>query len=185
MHINAYCLEGDGGDGDGKIKRRALLRKALSLSLSGIMAYFELESSGLREEIRYRYCHKGKQRSETFPYRLADGQWHKIALSISASQLLLHVDCNSVKIAGDHQLFVFFNLEQITVIKHRMAGVPIKVASLNSAKYEWSGFAVVLEFVLLLASSPSKRSDLCDISLEDSQVCALNCCLLRALCGMR
>lgn len=38
MHINAYCLEGDGGDGDGKIKRRALLRKALSLSLSGIMA---------------------------------------------------------------------------------------------------------------------------------------------------
>lgn len=65
------------------------------------------------------------------------------------------------------------------------AGVPIKVASLNSAKYEWSGFAVVLEFVLLLASSPSKRSDLCDISLEDSQVCALNCCLLRALCGMR
>ncbi|XP_047658859.1 protein kinase C-binding protein NELL1 isoform X3 [Tachysurus fulvidraco] len=59
-------------------------------------SYFELESSGLREEIRYRYCHKGKQRSETFPYRLADGQWHKIALSISASQLLLHVDCNRI-----------------------------------------------------------------------------------------
>ncbi|KAF5880148.1 protein kinase C-binding protein NELL1, partial [Clarias magur] len=57
-------------------------------------SYFELESSGLREEIRYKYHHKGKQRSETFPYRLADGQWHKIALSISGSHLLLHVDCN-------------------------------------------------------------------------------------------
>lgn len=32
------------------------------------------------------------------------------------------LDFLSVKIAGDHQLFVFFNLEQITVIKHRMAG---------------------------------------------------------------
>ncbi|KAF4083542.1 hypothetical protein AMELA_G00143170 [Ameiurus melas] len=59
-------------------------------------SYFELESSGLREEIRYKYRHKGKQRSETFPYRLADGQWHKIALSISASHLLLHVDCNRI-----------------------------------------------------------------------------------------
>ncbi|KAL6468518.1 hypothetical protein MHYP_G00220420 [Metynnis hypsauchen] len=58
-------------------------------------SYFELESSGLREEIRYHYRHNGKPRSETFPYRLADGQWHKIALTISASHLLLHVDCNS------------------------------------------------------------------------------------------
>ncbi|XP_072515963.1 protein kinase C-binding protein NELL1-like [Salminus brasiliensis] len=59
-------------------------------------SYFELESSGLREEIRYHYRHNGKPRSETFPYRLADGQWHKIALTISASHLLLHVDCNRI-----------------------------------------------------------------------------------------
>ncbi|XP_062869522.1 protein kinase C-binding protein NELL1-like [Trichomycterus rosablanca] len=59
-------------------------------------SYFELESSGLREEIRYKYRHKGKPRSETFPYRLADGQWHKIALSISTNHLLLHVDCNRI-----------------------------------------------------------------------------------------
>ncbi|XP_035383802.1 protein kinase C-binding protein NELL1 [Electrophorus electricus] len=59
-------------------------------------SYFELESSGLREEIHYHYRHKGMQRSETFPYRLADGQWHKIALSVSASHLLLHVDCNRI-----------------------------------------------------------------------------------------
>ncbi|KAK1891365.1 Protein kinase C-binding protein NELL1, partial [Dissostichus eleginoides] len=57
-------------------------------------SYFELESSGVREEIRYHYRFKGKPRSESFPYRLADGQWHKIALTISATHLLLHVDCN-------------------------------------------------------------------------------------------
>uniref|UniRef100_A0A8C7UGB1 Neural EGFL like 1 n=1 Tax=Oncorhynchus mykiss TaxID=8022 RepID=A0A8C7UGB1_ONCMY len=59
-------------------------------------SYFELESSGLWEEIRYHYSYKGKPRSESFPYRLADGQWHKIALSISATHLLLHVDCNRI-----------------------------------------------------------------------------------------
>ncbi|KAJ4947127.1 hypothetical protein JOQ06_009168, partial [Pogonophryne albipinna] len=53
-----------------------------------------MESSGVREEIRYHYRFKGKPRSESFPYRLADGQWHKIALTISATHLLLHVDCN-------------------------------------------------------------------------------------------
>ncbi|XP_039605153.1 protein kinase C-binding protein NELL1-like [Polypterus senegalus] len=58
--------------------------------------FFELESSGLQDEIRYHYSFNGKPRSESFPYRLADGQWHKIALSISASHLLLHVDCNRI-----------------------------------------------------------------------------------------
>ena len=59
-----------------------------------VCSYFELESSGVREEIRYHYRFNGKPRSESFPYRLADGQWHKIALTISATHLLLHVDCN-------------------------------------------------------------------------------------------
>ena len=38
--------------------------------------------------------HNGKPRTEALPYRLADGQWHKVALSVSASHLLLHIDCN-------------------------------------------------------------------------------------------
>ncbi|XP_065448643.1 protein kinase C-binding protein NELL1 isoform X9 [Chrysemys picta bellii] len=59
-------------------------------------SYFELESSGLRDEIRYHYRFNGKARTEVFPYRMADGQWHKIALSLSASHLLLHVDCNRI-----------------------------------------------------------------------------------------
>ncbi|XP_059927969.1 protein kinase C-binding protein NELL1-like [Gadus macrocephalus] len=59
-------------------------------------SYFELESSGVREEIRYHYRFNGKPRSESFPYRLADGQWHKVALTVSATHLLLHVDCNRI-----------------------------------------------------------------------------------------
>nr|XP_033784816.1 protein kinase C-binding protein NELL1 isoform X2 [Geotrypetes seraphini] len=73
-------------------------------SMSGVVlsirelehSYFELESSSLRDEIRYRYRSNGKSRTEVFPYRMADGQWHKIALSVSASHLLLHVDCNRI-----------------------------------------------------------------------------------------
>ncbi|KAI3377371.1 hypothetical protein L3Q82_008561, partial [Scortum barcoo] len=68
-------------------------------------SYFELESSGVREEIRYHYRYKGKPRSESFPYRLADGQWHKIALTISASHLLLHVDCNRLALPMQHLAF--------------------------------------------------------------------------------
>ncbi|KAM8938732.1 protein kinase C-binding protein NELL1 [Pelodytes ibericus] len=59
-------------------------------------SFFELESSGLRDEIRYHYRFNGKSRTETFPYRLADGQWHKIALTVSATHISLHVDCNRI-----------------------------------------------------------------------------------------
>nr|DBA17639.1 TPA: hypothetical protein GDO54_003057 [Pyxicephalus adspersus] len=59
-------------------------------------SFFELESSGLRDEIRYHYRFNGKSRTEAFPYRLADGQWHKVALTVSASHILLHVDCNKI-----------------------------------------------------------------------------------------
>ncbi|KAM4845745.1 protein kinase C-binding protein NELL1 isoform 2-T2 [Thomomys bottae] len=59
-------------------------------------SYFELESSGLRDEIRYHYIHNGKAKTEALPYRMADGKWHKVSLSISASHLLLHIDCNRI-----------------------------------------------------------------------------------------
>ncbi|XP_053304978.1 protein kinase C-binding protein NELL1 isoform X2 [Spea bombifrons] len=59
-------------------------------------SFFELESSGLRDEIRYHYRFNGKSRTEAFPYRLADGQWHKIALTVSAGHVSLHVDCNRI-----------------------------------------------------------------------------------------
>ncbi|XP_034247207.1 protein kinase C-binding protein NELL1-like [Thrips palmi] len=36
----------------------------------------------------------GGVRVETFPYRLADGEWHSVALSVSGAQLQLLVDCH-------------------------------------------------------------------------------------------
>ncbi|XP_063253625.1 protein kinase C-binding protein NELL1 [Prinia subflava] len=57
---------------------------------------FELESSGLRDEVRLHYRSGGRSRTEVFPFRLADGQWHRVAVSLSASHLLLHVDCNRI-----------------------------------------------------------------------------------------
>ncbi|XP_048356264.1 protein kinase C-binding protein NELL2 [Sphaerodactylus townsendi] len=59
--------------------------------------YLELESSGHRNEIRLHY-RSGSHRSHTevFPYILADDRWHKLSLAISASHLILHVDCNKI-----------------------------------------------------------------------------------------
>ncbi|CAO2601169.1 Protein kinase C-binding protein NELL2 [Lemmus lemmus] len=59
--------------------------------------YLELESSGHRNEIRLHY-RSGTHRphTEVFPYILADAKWHKLSLAISASHLILHVDCNKI-----------------------------------------------------------------------------------------
>ncbi|PIO35010.1 hypothetical protein AB205_0205830, partial [Aquarana catesbeiana] len=59
--------------------------------------YLELESSGHRNEVRLHY-RSGSHRSQTevFPYILADDKWHRFSLAISASHLVLHVDCNKI-----------------------------------------------------------------------------------------
>ncbi|MEJ1271319.1 NEL-like 2 [Cricetulus griseus] len=59
--------------------------------------YLELESSGHRNEIRLHY-RSGTHRphTEVFPYILADAKWHKLSLAISASHLILHIDCNKI-----------------------------------------------------------------------------------------
>lgn len=59
--------------------------------------YLELESSGHRNEIRLHY-RSGSHHSHTevFPYILADDKWHRVSLAISASHLVLHVDCNKI-----------------------------------------------------------------------------------------
>ncbi|XP_064175652.1 protein kinase C-binding protein NELL2-like isoform X3 [Anguilla rostrata] len=59
--------------------------------------FLELESSGQRDEIRLHYrARDGRPRSEVFPYALADGRWHKLSVAVSASHVLLHVDCNRI-----------------------------------------------------------------------------------------
>ncbi|PNJ67532.1 NELL2 isoform 14, partial [Pongo abelii] len=59
--------------------------------------YLELESSGHRNEVRLHY-RSGSHRphTEVFPYILADDKWHKLSLAISASHLILHIDCNKI-----------------------------------------------------------------------------------------
>uniref|UniRef100_A0AAQ4RLB6 Neural EGFL like 2 n=1 Tax=Gasterosteus aculeatus aculeatus TaxID=481459 RepID=A0AAQ4RLB6_GASAC len=59
--------------------------------------FLELESSGQRSEIRLHYRTKGQQpHTEVFPYSLADDQWHKVSVAVSASHVILHVDCNRI-----------------------------------------------------------------------------------------
>uniref|UniRef100_A0A8C9R434 Neural EGFL like 2 n=2 Tax=Scleropages formosus TaxID=113540 RepID=A0A8C9R434_SCLFO len=59
--------------------------------------FLELESSGQRNEIRLHYRTQGQQpHTEVFPYTLADDQWHKVSVALSASHILLHVDCNRI-----------------------------------------------------------------------------------------
>ncbi|XP_060100930.1 protein kinase C-binding protein NELL2 isoform X4 [Heteronotia binoei] len=59
--------------------------------------YLELESSGHRNEIRLHYrSGSHRSRTEVFPYILADDKWHRLSLAISASHLILHVDCNKI-----------------------------------------------------------------------------------------
>ncbi|XP_048883921.1 protein kinase C-binding protein NELL2-like isoform X1 [Brienomyrus brachyistius] len=59
--------------------------------------FLELESSGHRNEIRLRYRTESQQpHTDIFPYTLADGRWHKVSVALSASHVLLHVDCNRI-----------------------------------------------------------------------------------------
>uniref|UniRef100_A0A8B9GYW1 NEL-like protein 2 n=1 Tax=Astyanax mexicanus TaxID=7994 RepID=A0A8B9GYW1_ASTMX len=63
----------------------------------GEQRYLELESSGQRSEVRLHYWTAERQiHTEVFPYSLADGRWHRVALSLSATQLVLYVDCSRI-----------------------------------------------------------------------------------------
>uniref|UniRef100_A0A8D0CGK7 Neural EGFL like 2 n=1 Tax=Salvator merianae TaxID=96440 RepID=A0A8D0CGK7_SALMN len=78
--------------------KQTLLNSGVIFSLHYLdHRYLELESSGHRNEIRLHY-RTGSHRSHTevFPYILADDKWHRLSLAISASHLILHVDCNKI-----------------------------------------------------------------------------------------
>lgn len=73
-------------------------RRVLSLNCVGALyyRYLELQSSGRRDEVRLHYVEAGgvTARVETFPFRLADGAWHRVALAVSGAQATLLVDCH-------------------------------------------------------------------------------------------
>ncbi|XP_075212261.1 protein kinase C-binding protein NELL2-like isoform X2 [Lycorma delicatula] len=62
----------------------------------GFNRYLELQSSGRKDEIRLHYTSQPDSmvHVETFPYRLADNAWHKLAVSVSGAQVQLLVDCH-------------------------------------------------------------------------------------------
>ncbi|KAJ0179543.1 hypothetical protein K1T71_005255 [Dendrolimus kikuchii] len=62
----------------------------------GYNRYLEVQSSGRRDEVRLHYVAAGGSapRVETFPFRLADGAWHRLALTVSGAQATLLVDCH-------------------------------------------------------------------------------------------
>ncbi|KAI2665432.1 Protein kinase C-binding protein NELL2 [Labeo rohita] len=63
----------------------------------GEQRFLEVESSGLRNEIRLFFqTSDQRQQREVFPYSLADGHWHKVSLAFSATQVVLHIDCNRI-----------------------------------------------------------------------------------------
>ncbi|ROI37162.1 Protein kinase C-binding protein NELL2 [Anabarilius grahami] len=63
----------------------------------GEQRLLELESSGQKSEVRLHFQTKGQQTyTEIFPYMLADDQWHKVSVAISASHVALYVDCNRI-----------------------------------------------------------------------------------------
>ncbi|XP_056639963.1 protein kinase C-binding protein NELL2-like isoform X2 [Diorhabda sublineata] len=62
----------------------------------GINRSLELQSSGRHNQLRLYYTNGSKVYAETFPYYLADDNWHKVAVSISGLEVEVLVDCRSL-----------------------------------------------------------------------------------------
>ncbi|XP_066524006.1 protein kinase C-binding protein NELL2a [Hoplias malabaricus] len=78
--------------------KQELLNSGVILSIHHAeQRFLELESSGQKNEVRLHFQAKGQQtHTEIFPYTLADNQWHKVSVAISASHVTLYVDCNRI-----------------------------------------------------------------------------------------
>lgn len=64
----------------------------------------ELQSSGRKNEIRLHYRHNNVVYTATFPFNIADEEWHKIALTISGIHVDLYIDCNHVYKREVHEI---------------------------------------------------------------------------------
>lgn len=58
--------------------------------------FLELQSSARKDEIRLHYTHKDIVYVEIFPYQLADGRWHRLAVTVSGNHVVILVDCNRI-----------------------------------------------------------------------------------------
>ena len=68
-------------------------------SESVVSRYLEIQSSGRQDVLRLHYSPARSDlglRVETFPLRLADDSWHRLAVTVSGDQLEVRLDCRSV-----------------------------------------------------------------------------------------
>ena len=73
-----------------------VIPKSRSLTNLILFRFLELESSGRRDELRLHYTHDQQIRVETFPFRLADNRWHRLALTLSGNHVTLYVNCSKI-----------------------------------------------------------------------------------------
>ncbi|XP_023238627.1 protein kinase C-binding protein NELL2-like [Centruroides sculpturatus] len=62
----------------------------------GNSRFLELKSSGIKNEIRLQYYHNNLSHLETFPYHLADNNWHKLSVTVSGNNVAIYVDCSLI-----------------------------------------------------------------------------------------
>ena len=77
-------------------KRKIYLNYVLLNIILFYYRFLELESSGRRDELRLHYTHDQQIRVETFPFRLADNRWHKLALTLSGNHVTLYINCSKI-----------------------------------------------------------------------------------------
>lgn len=58
--------------------------------------FLELEINGKFNEILLHYIHDQKIHIETFPFRLANNHWQKVALTISGNHVTLYINCSKL-----------------------------------------------------------------------------------------
>lgn len=105
--------------------------------------YLELQSSGRKDEIRFHY--KVQQevtaKMETFPFRLADNEWHKVAVSVSGAQVELLVDCHPLYRRIIRPLDRNFTVPQLGLwVGQRSRGHSYFKVSLQQEKFLLLGF---------------------------------------------
>ena len=57
---------------------------------------FEIESNGVRNELKIHYIHNDRSHVQAFPVQIADNQWHRVAVTFTHHFVNVYVDCEQV-----------------------------------------------------------------------------------------
>ncbi|TRY56255.1 hypothetical protein DNTS_028374, partial [Danionella cerebrum] len=165
----------------------------------------ELESSGQKSEVRLHFqttAQNAHSHTETLPFTLADGRWHRVTVSISAAQLTLYVDCNRIyervipvplmEIPEDssfwvgqrnsaHGLFKGVMQElQILVMPH---GFIVQCPDLNRTCPTCNDFHSLVQKIMELQDILAKTSS--KLSLAEEKMKGLDSCYCERVCVVK